>query len=71
MIKLTWKGFNTYLNYVLNYISTDKKRMLNDFKHKINTEFINIIKEQRDNLIKHSETQKIWGYNDNDYNEIN
>ena len=68
-IKLTWKGFNTYLTFVVKYMSAiDKLRMLNSFNYKIHTEFINIIKEQRNNLLKLSESQKIWGYKDSDYN---
>lgn len=70
-IKLTWKGFNTYLTFVVKYMSAiDKLRMLNDFNYKIHTEFINIIKEQRNNLLKLSESQKIWGYKDSDYDCI-
>ena len=71
-IKLTWKGFNTYLTFVVKYMSAiDKIIMLNNFNYKIHTEFINIIKEQRNNLIELSESQKIWGYKDDDYNYIN
>ena len=42
----------------------------NKFNYKIHTEFVNIIKEQRDKMIELTETTKIWGYRDNDYSYV-
>ena len=70
-IMLTWEGFISYLLFAIKYIKNKNKlRMIKNFHYIIYTEFINIIKEQRNNLIELSESQKIWG-NDSDYDFIN
>ena len=43
--------------------------MIFRFRHTILSEFINVLKEQRDNIIKNIESQKIWG-NECDYNFV-
>ena len=67
-IKLTWKGFNTYLTYIIRYMKNIKKtKKINEFNYKIHTEFVNVIKEQRNQLLNITESSKIWGYRDDDY----
>lgn len=69
--KLTWKGFNCYLTFIIRYIKDIKNTArINKFNYKIHTEFVNIIKEQRDKMIELNETSKIWGYKDNDYSYV-
>ena len=70
-ISLSWKGFSSYLTYIVRFIKNIKDTSkINKFNYKIHTEFVNIIKEQRDHMIKLTESSKIWGYRDNDYNFI-
>ena len=70
-IMLTWEGFISYLLFIIKYIKDKNKlRMIKNFHFIIYTEFINILKEQRNNLLELSESQKIWG-NDSDYSFIN
>ena len=69
--KLTWKGFNCYLTFIIRFIKDIKSTSrINKFNYKIHTEFVNIIKEQRDKMIELTETSKIWGYKDNDYSYV-
>ena len=69
--KLTWKGFNCYLTFIIRFIKDIKNTArINKFNYKIHTEFVNIIKEQRDKMIELNETSKIWGYKDNDYSYV-
>lgn len=68
-IKLSWKGFDLYLFFAYNHVDLKKKKMIFRFRHTILSEFINVLKEQRDNIIKNIESQKIWG-NECDYNFV-
>lgn len=70
-VSLTWKGFNCYLTFIIRFIKDIKSTArINKFNYKIHTEFVNIIKEQRDKMIELTETTKIWGYRDNDYSYV-
>ena len=70
-INLTWKGFNTYLTFIVKYLDNiNKTKTINEFNYKIHTEFVNVLKEQRNHLINLNESYKIWGYRNEDYNFI-
>jgi hypothetical protein len=71
IIKLTWKGFITYLTYIIRFMTNiAKTRVINEFNYKIHTEFVNVIKQQRNELLNLTETYKIWGYKNEDYDFI-
>ena len=70
-IKLTWKGFNAYYQFIFRFIDLGKKvNSIFDFKYKIFTKFIDLLKEHRNRLLKLTNTSCIWGYYDNDYKNI-
>lgn len=70
-INLTWKGFNTYLTFIVKFLDNiNKTKTINEFNYKIHTEFVNVLKEQRNHLINLNESYKIWGYRNEDYNFI-
>jgi len=70
-IKLTWKGFNAYHTYIVRYIPSIKKsKKIFEFHHKIHTEFLNVLKDHRNQMLKLYQSNKVWGYNDKDYDYI-
>lgn len=67
-VKLTWLGFNTYLTYIIKYsnnIKTEDK--INKFRFKVMTEFINVLKQQRNEVLNFSQSNRIWGFIDKDW----
>lgn len=64
---LTWKGFNAYYRFIHNHISPKNDIKIFNFFTDMITNYINILKKSRDDIMDLNDNPRIWGYDNNDY----
>lgn len=69
-LKLTWLGLNAYYRFIHNYISPNKDKEIFKFFTKMITDYIDILKKERHDIIFINDNPKIWGFIEDDYKII-
>jgi hypothetical protein len=69
-LKLTWLGLNAYYRFIQNYISPIKDKEIFKFFTNLTTNYIDVLKKERRDIIFINDNPKIWGFVEDDYTII-